>query len=1489
MADLQVTTMSEGMSKYKEKSHLYQGFLIKPHQPFSILSDRIEKNIEYIDKNTVVFVSGSNLVCYDLDKETSKFLIRKTSNFMISSMSVGYKTLNSDEKKNDPYICLGEYNPITKASQITTISVRNPNTQHVLNSGIEKEKNIILEWKVTLSRILNNSNYCVGVSVRQNHSNILTKVSFWKYTQEKFISDVVLNESINYISYNPQNPLEIVLCGKGYLRLWNVFINEGSLKEHPQRFLKGKTEKEHNFIKAQFFDKKSFMFLVGTTENIFYIIEGFQIIYDFNASYSVDNIHDMNIQKIFQKNTDSDDSDDDGTFTNSADNTHNESKLKDRKSLLQRENTMSSNISERQSKTKSFMNSTREDSKIMFDNNQLKNFYLINNSYILMGFQKSSITFLYKLEKDFKNKKEKEMLMDKDSDEKKNIMEDQKVIRLATNVKSIINMMANSDRSQVMFMMELMNDENSSSNYKSQKKNKKDDHNKSQQSGDTSVCVYLFNRVGSKLNFGGEVFKEYFCFNPIISCDFNEKKKMVYTLTSNNWLRCFDYNLGTFAIKHHFNFDSPKMIVVCPHNNLFGVCFSRKFVLYALFRDKIKIFCEFDVINPYAKFTQKGDYIAIAGESQVNKNYCIYFIDSLYFNTAYVLENLPKIKKIEFMENDTYLFALSENSVVLGWSIRLDLMTISLMNRLKEYDKSVESYYFKLMYKHVNKGMDYQDLDYDSKNELLVVTHSNFDRISVYNKNGKSLYCQLDLQKHPVMIRIVKELNCLLLGMEDGSLRIYKWPFDANDGSKDSHINESKQLLTEISLHSKPLSNILISGNMKNIITASMDGSLIYSNLLTIKDNRLQEVDSLLEQGLKLKPMIEDIMKLHDVFEFRISDIKKKDKKVSELDELIKALKSNMHEQKDSVLNDHRAEITNLDYQKDDAINEEDKKEQQLRQELKNLKFNIENELQNRQEEHEKEKDRLSIRYNEKLQLYRNEIERLQQELKELQRDIEDKFKNIIHSQSDYFKTMYDAYNRQFADMKNKIEQSLKKLIKESAEYDDAIYTIATHYKEMMKDLSKRIDETEQKNQVDMANLKKALEGERGRENDFKNNLDLKVQESDKIIHKNAEIKKNIIDTTQRTITFQEQLLETEKNLHKIAKKMKDLDIKNKHLEQIRFVLEHRMTSLDKEKAPLEGQCIFLEKQKNSLQDEFNKLILQINLKNQFLENKQSQLRASLIQNFEINDQVIYIKKKLKHLQSEIKAFILTYQDDRSENLSIQENKATFVALKLRQFYDKYFSNSIDHELQNYQYYLSKLQEETEKMNIANNFDLIMRDKGEEKLISEKEKLEQIKVQKERGFKRMQNENTVLIAECNRLRKNLHEVYMHVVDIESKFESLTKINPGLNKTEIVYQIKEFIIQTHNKIKSNFQDGSNQTEMDDNNYDEERTHTNHQINYNQMNIDDLRNEMGEELLKHVNEGGDTIMYQNMNLDDLKVRQQKMIILKLKKNYSFNFLG
>jgi len=439
------------------------------------------------------------------------------------------------------------------------------------------------------------------------------------------------------------------------------------------------------------------------------------------------------------------------------------------------------------------------------------------------------------------------------------------------------------------------------------------------------------------------------------------------------------------------------------------------------------------------------------------------------------------------------------------------------------------------------------------------------------------------------------------------------------------------------------------------------------------------------------------------------------------------------------------------------------------------------------------------------LTLYKAEIERLQRELKELEELIETKFKSLTHIQTDSFNSIFNNYWDIFNNLKNDIEKNLKTLVITTAQCDEAFDSTKNEYDRLINKLNFEMTEDIENAKRTIIEKDQELKKIFYEEKTFKNLLDKKVMESDTVIKKNVQIKQNIIDTTQRTITLQEQLLETEKNLLKIDKKMEDLNTQNKHLEQIRFVLEHRMIALEKEKDPLENQCYYLEKQKFNLQEEFNSLILEINNKNQILENKQSQLKACLIQNFEVNDHIKYLKKKLMHLQIEIKSFILRFQDNENKksHMSIQENKATTVALNLRRFYDNYFETNIDEELLNYKYYSQKLQEETEKINITNNLDLILRDKGEEKLLSEKDKMMQIINQKEKSFKRMQDENTILISECNRLRKNLHEVYMHVVDIEKKFEDLTKINPLLNKNEIVSQIKNFIKQTHYKIKSKY--------------------------------------------------------------------------------------
>ena len=280
---------------------------------------RVNPNfVRYISENLIVFVSGSNIIFFDLSTKSQKLIQRESSQRQITYINIGqsrsqkmYETFSiqkSVKARNTIYnipkldlkdllLCTGEYSYNEQLSYINVFKPYVPNVQYEIKS---KDKN----WAISFITILNNSPYCVAISKRKNDikksNTTLSKISYIKYTAEKLISEEIVQEDLLYCCYNPKNTLDIIICGKGYLRLWNVFINEGSMKEHQQRYLKGKQEKEKTFIKAEFFNKKSYL-LVGTMENTFYIIEGFQILYELNTCYSIDNIVDLNIQNKKQE------------------------------------------------------------------------------------------------------------------------------------------------------------------------------------------------------------------------------------------------------------------------------------------------------------------------------------------------------------------------------------------------------------------------------------------------------------------------------------------------------------------------------------------------------------------------------------------------------------------------------------------------------------------------------------------------------------------------------------------------------------------------------------------------------------------------------------------------------------------------------------------------------------------------------------------------------------------------------------------------------------------------------------------------------------------------------------------------------------------------------------------------------------------------------------------------------------------------------------
>ena len=724
-----------------------------------------------------------------------------------------------------------------------------------------------------------------------------------------------------------------------------------------------------------------------------------------------------------------------------------------------------------------------------------------------------------------------------------------------------------------------------------------------------------------------------------------------------------------------------------------------------------------------------------------------------------------------------------------------------------ELDENVAHNKFKMIFMHNPKGKNYTDIEFDSKFGLVLALEEENNKLyimSVLNdKKKSSTYHKnynifTEVNCNLTTVKIIKELQVLIGGDKTGSINIYKWPFKDYDINEVKNINDN--LIYSINIDLSPISKVLPFRNFSHFLVTSENSNIYIFNFLIQKSTQIFSNFEYFKKNYK--PQIEMIIPPYDIYETNLDDIVNKEVNVYTLNKAMDKLKVVMDEDIQDMNDLYKLEANNMETEMKKSAENEIFKFDNISNEIVVLKKEMLSDTEKALDEMKSNIKEADEKYKNKIQLYDEEIERLKNEFQGIKDAIEEKYNTEADQQRIDYEKVLEEYNIKYKKLKEETYKSLNELVNISSEYDEASDKIVSDYKNLISNLDQKIQITSVNNEEILKEEKDKLKQAKLLEEKHKEKLEQKVKDSDKLIEKNVEIKQSIINVTQRTITFQEQLLETEKNLVKIDKKLEDLIVKNKHLEQIRFVLEHRMTSLEKEKAPLEGQCAFLENQKNKLTEEFNKIILQINKNNQELENKQSQLRASLIQNYEIHDQKNYVETKLTQLKNDIEQFLMNYQDSDEEK-TLKENRPNSVALNFRALYDKFFQYPIDDELNNFQFFSMKLQEQTDKEGIANNFDLIMRNKAEEKLATEKIKVEELIDAKERGFKRIQSENTILITECNRLRKNLHEIYMHVIDIEQRFEALTNIDPKVSKSEIVRQIKEFIKITHEKIKENY--------------------------------------------------------------------------------------
>ena len=1326
------------------------------------------------------------MILYDFTTKSQKFLYRKGGHRLITYLSVGtyksqknkfelalftnnkYRTQTSfnfiRNELKDKIICIGEYSFTEDYFYVTTIKpfFQGKNGINYDNIDIKdtfKIKSTEKFWKINFCSILNNTNYCVVLSQKKlntkNKDNIYSRISFIKYSTEKFISQESIPEELIYCAYNPKNTIELILCGTGYLRLWNVFINEGNLKEHKQRFLNSKQEKEHKFIKAQFFNKKSFLLIVGTTEHIFYIFNSFQLIHELNTCYSYENLYDLNIQNFqnlvddedisaLEKKFENIDIKNIGSKLNVIYNLSNVTPI--RKNLKKNEEKKTQDspkkkadekINEEKKQTDSsetedvfqrlyIPKSKAEISDKLNKTNTVKFFELINDNLLFIIYQNDGCSLFYKLDW---NKKISDN--ETESEFKRWGVDNCRVIRFARNIKNILGFAINKETNDLVLIVESYENEF----YKSE---------------NTTISLFKLKKTLEKekndiihsIKFDYDLFNNYFENYEIKFLDASENLQLIYFIDTHNTLNCFDLIKNEYTVKHFF---SEKIYSFSSNNtnNLFAVSFKDKIHIYGTMKNMIQLYCELVLTDSIVKWCTKGNYLAVCGlnrNPKKPKSYCLYLIDSIKFNTVQCFENLvSKIVEMKFYDEDKYLFCLMENSFIMGIFLNVFSTSRARLEYFEEnkYDK-IYSEFFKLIYTHNSGNKHYDTFDYDQKLELALAL----------DINNKILYLIPDMHEkdkkiveinncYLTSLKLINELQILLGGDSMGGINIYKWPLkgfvnfnlsenldsysDEELSKLNCDINLEDSLLYHINLDEGSISQLINFRNYSSIISLTNNKNIFISNITIFKeyDHKVFQYFS-----KSMKPQIELFIEPYDIYAMNIEEISIKEEKYDILCKGMEKIRQIMKEELDDIQNSYKAEIQLLQNNIKENVEIEQLRYEQLNNSIIQSKQKITEETKKELMDLKLEYNEIKSKHDSKLQLYENELSRLKKELDEIKSQIKKECDSEVDTQTRYFSSKAKEFDLKYEQLKKSTQESLLLLVNKGSEYDDASAKIVEDYKKLVAELDEKMVKMKEVNNKMILDKEDQLMQAKLLELQHQKKLEEKVKESDKLIEKNVDIKQSIINATQRTITFQEQLLETEKNLVKIDKKLKDLIIKNKHLEQIRFVLEHRMTSLEMEKTPLEGQCAFLENQKSKLTDEFNKIIAQINKSNQELENKQSQLKTSLLLNYEVHDQKNYIESKLLQLKEDLENFLMKYQED-DDKMPLRGKKATFIAMGFKKFYDKYFKIPIENELLNYQYYSHKLKEQTDKDGIAHNFDLVMRNKGEEKLKYEKEKIDE--------------------------------------------------------------------------------------------------------------------------------------------------------------------
>lgn len=865
-------------------------------------------------------------------------------------------------------------------------------------------------------------------------------------------------------------------------------------------------------------------------------------------------------------------------------------------------------------------------------------------------------------------------------------------------------------------------------------------------------------------------------------------RNCIATAGSDRFIRIWDFAAGKFKQSVATMYETDlNDISLHPFGIQLAIAANEGIRVFYVLEEEVRLAVEISGRQCMAvQYSSGGQWLAAGFAVQ------IYIIDPNTFETKYVLgPHRSNITRLSWTPNDYYLVSSCKGGNTFVWTSHFDVYS----TEVGAPSKQVQNKKYDVLRQNVQiMGSAYDD-DYD----LLVMIRA--DRIMEV-LTGDTQHVQYRFADNiiPTCLQLCKESQVLLIGTNIGYILSFLWPLPPK-GPSENYLEPH-----EFKVHSAEVTGIKMSIDGKYVFSGAKDGTVaimkvtelweggeggITSTSLAVERRKRLKRD-LGTAGIKLKchePMDSLSLTFKNANRDKLARIEKlKDEKKS-VEEMGAVKEQSIRKELEKDINIiKKANVKALDeeralYRKLQEQYELDCKKAES-EKMRTLEDHHK-ELEDMNESHQKQQRTAFDLNNEKIALLEKQKSEFRVEIETIQKTLKEQIAKIEAT----YQSKYDGLKEQHNEL-------LKKMKIDGIKFEEAL------------------EQSEQEYEKEIENIKNALSRDvkvvKDNNDDLKKTIEIaekELKDTKKIKAENQEQSKNLEERAGELLTkkleleakvnsVEEQLKQKELIIHEKEKEIQQLRNSNAHLENFRFVLDHKILSLKEEKVPMDKQIKNLDGQVHEMYRELEKEAETNKMNNEERENAKKKLENAKQLIKEQAEEVHVAKRRLELVQYDITKIIKEPVDKwppklvNVYNVYFATNNAPKIEMPQSFAINKGSCLQVNIEEPKGK----QLEESTRAREDLVNHKVWL----ENKLKSVKCEHDKRDAERAQRIRKLQRQNTDLINDANILRRDYDGLKCKVKQLEEKFKELTGISLT-NVHDIDKEIKKFIHPNFSKI------------------------------------------------------------------------------------------